>query len=102
VTSASYTKAAVSITAVMDMTFNDLVDLFSLTFDEFNSTYAGLTFDQFNALFAANFTFDDFNGSSGAPTFDMFNTLFEGLTFDNYAVYPYVKEEQPYDSESEL
>jgi hypothetical protein len=102
VTSASYTKAAVSITAVMDMTFNDLVDLFSLTFDEFNSTYAGLTFDQFNALFAADFTFDDFNGSSGAPTFDMFNTLFEGLTFDNYAVYPYVKEAPSYDAEPEL
>lgn len=102
VTQASYTKAAVSITAIMDMTFNDLVDLFALTFDEFNSTYSGLSFDAFNALFTSTFTFDDFNGSVDAPTFDKFNATFEGLTFDNYAVYPYVKDAQSYDAEPEL
>ena len=102
VTQATYTKAAISITAVMDMTFDDLVDLFAVTFNEFNVTYAGLTFNQFNALFAANFTFDDFNGSVSAPTFDRFNTLFEGLTFDDYAVYPYVKDAESYDAESKL
>lgn len=102
VTQATYSKAAITITAVMDMTFDDLIDLFSVTFNEFNTTYAGLTFDSFNALFAASFTFDDFNGAVNAPTFDKFNETFEGLTFDNYAVYPYVKEAQSYDREPEL
>jgi hypothetical protein len=99
---ASYTKSAITITAVMDMTFDDLVDLFAVTFNEFNATYAGLTFDTFNSSFVSDFTFDDFNGSVSAPTFDKFNATFEGLTFDNYAVYPYVKDAPSYDSEPEL
>lgn len=102
VTSADYSPGSVSITAVMDMTFDDLADLFASTFDEFNATYSGLTFDAFNALWDPADTFDDFNGQVEAPTFDDFNTLLDGLTFDIYSIFPYIKDAPVDDTESQI
>lgn len=102
ITSATYTPSSITISAVLDMTFDDLVDLFAVTFDEFNATYAGLTFNQFNALWLSTVTFDAFNAQTSAPTFDSFNTLFADMTFDDYAVFPYTKEAPKTDAESKL
>lgn len=90
VTSATITPGGIQGEAAMDVTFDDLSDLFATTFNEFNATYDTLTFDQFNALFTSTTTFDDFNAGSGSPTMDDFNAIYEGATFNAHAVYPYL------------
>lgn len=86
---ARITSQSIEFNAESATTFGDLTAAHSITFDEFNITYAGYTFATFNTAFTG-YSFDEFNGSTPVPTFDDFDKLYAGATFNDYAVTPLI------------
>lgn len=90
--SATITPSSIDIhSADSATTFDDLVALFSIVFDEFNVTYAGQTFSDFNTTFTGQ-TFDQFNGTTPTPTFDDLNAIYVGADFNTHTIYPLLGE----------
>lgn len=81
-------RDGVSISGLADMTFSDMIDLYSYTFESFNSVYPTLSFTAFNTLMGSK-TFQEFNEQTPTPNFTFFNDKFEGASFSNHATYPY-------------
>lgn len=101
-TQTNTSPSKISFDSVQDVAFNDLTDLFSILFSEFNITYAGLTFAAFDALWLSTFTFNDFNAQTSNPTFASFNTIYSGATFNDYSVYPLLREVPVDDTEARI
>lgn len=91
ITNVKISSAAIQFTALADMVFSDIIDLYSYTFDDFNSTYPGITFATFDGLMAGK-TFEQFNVQFGNPDFNKFNEIYAGATFNDHATYPYIGE----------
>jgi hypothetical protein len=90
ITDATIARKGISMNYVMDVSFDDLTNLFAMIFNEFNATYAGLTFTSFNSTYPTQ-TMDQFNAVSNNPTMTTFNTVYAGSNFNDHAVYPYLK-----------
>lgn len=100
VKSASPNLSGIEISGIADMTFDDLTELFSLTFDEANLLYSGMTFDVFNALWSPSLTFNGFDALQPSATFDEVNAIFEGMDFNQHTVTPYIEKVISVDYES--
>lgn len=93
ITNTRSTRGGVSVTAVADMTFADMNDLYAYTFADFDQAYASLTFGAFDNLYP-NITFEEFDSLLPSPTFGDFDEIFEGASFGDHAIYPYTTKEQ--------
>lgn len=91
IVNATYSSQGISFSAVADMTFADLTDLYSYTFAEFNQDNAGRTFADLNALLAGK-TFTEYNAQTSNTTFAQFNAIYEAATFKDHATFPNVSE----------
>lgn len=87
VDSANFTSSAIEFTAQSDVTFADVIELYSVTFAENNATYSGLNFTTYNGLWTGK-TFAEVMALSPTPSFDSINALYSGLTFNDHAIYP--------------
>lgn len=91
ITNTVASRGGVQITALADMTFTDMIDLYSYSFSEFNDELPGLTMTGFNGIFST-YDFQEFNESIGTPVFGDFNVVYEEATFNDHAIYPYLAE----------
>lgn len=91
ITKVTITSGSIQFSGLADMVFSDIIDLYSYTFADFNSTYPGITFATFNGLMAGK-TFEQFNVQFGNPDFTKFNEIYAGATFNDHATYPYIGE----------
>lgn len=91
IVNATYTAKGISFSAIADMTFADLTDLYSYTFAEFNADNAGRTFAQLNTLLAGK-TFAQYNAETNNTTFAQFNQIYEAATFKDHATFPNISE----------
>lgn len=90
ITSARSDVSGTDIEAKADMTFADMDELYSITYNEFDITYAGLSFSQFDSLWAPGTTFTQFDAAQPSATFADYDAIFEGMTFDQHSVTPYI------------
>lgn len=91
ITNVRITSGGIQFTGLADMVFSDIIDLYSYTFADFNTTYPGITFATFDTLMAGK-TFAQFNTQFGNPDFNRFNEIYAGATFNDHATYPYIGE----------
>lgn len=91
ITSSRISSNGISFDAEGDMTYNDVIALYSYTFDEFNALFPGQTFAAVNTL-AGTKTFEEFVADYPNPNFDFVNAIYEGATFTDHAIYPNIGE----------
>lgn len=91
ITNSRISSNGISFDAEGDMTYNDVIALYSYTFDEFNALFPGLSFAAVNTL-AGSKTFDEFDTDYPNPTFNYVNSIYDGATLTDHAIFPNISE----------
>lgn len=91
ITRSTIKAGGISFNAEADMTFNDVVELYSYTFGEFNVLFAGKTFGQVNTM-AGGKSIGQFAADYPNPTFAYVNSVYANARFVDHTVYPNIGE----------
>jgi hypothetical protein len=98
VASANISESGISVTGKVDTIFDDLVSIYSVNFDTYNSTTLFTTFATFDAA-AGNAPFNSmvaFNSLYPAKTFTELGSYYNSMTFSDMAVMPLGDTLNPY------
>lgn len=98
VASANISESGISVTGKVDTIFDDLVSIYSVNFDTYNSTTLFTTFATFDAASgnAPSNTFTSFDSIYPAKTFTELGAYYNSMTFSDMAVMPLGDTLNPY------
>ena len=91
ITGSTIRRGGISFTAEADMTFDDVVELYSYTFGEFDALFPGTTFGQVNTM-AGGKSIGEFAADFPNPTFAYVNNVYADARFVDHTVYPNIGE----------
>lgn len=98
VASANISESGISVTGKVDTIFDDLVSIYSVSFDSYNSTTLFTTFTTFNSATgnALSNTFTGFDSVYPAKTFTELGAYYNSMTFSDMAITPLGDTLNPY------